>query len=155
VGERLFDQVAPLHLANEDRLLSALNRQQREQLAALLHILLLSFDPIAEEDPHHPSRWIGASLAPAHRARKIRHSSGLPDVVGLLVQSVIVPGPAASAGLQEGDLIVAANETEIRSIESLYQQLLAARGKALTLEVLRGSERRSVSLNASEPLDVS
>jgi DNA-binding MarR family transcriptional regulator len=154
-GERLFDQVAPLHLANEERLLSALNTQQREQLAALLRILLLSFDPIAPEDPHHPSHWIGASLAPAHLARKIRRSSGLPDIVGLLVQSVAVPGPAASAGLQEGDLIVAANETEIRSIESLYEQLLAARGKALTLEVLRGSERRSVSLNASEPLDVS
>jgi DNA-binding MarR family transcriptional regulator len=154
-GERLFDQVAPLHLANEERLLSALNTQQREQLATLLRILLLSFDPIAPEDPHHPSRWMGASLAPAHLARKIRRSSGLPDTVGLLVQSVAVPGPAASAGLQEGDLIVAANETEIRSIESLYEQLLAARGKTLTLEVLRGSERRSVSLNASEPLDVS
>jgi DNA-binding MarR family transcriptional regulator len=154
-GEQLFDQVAPLHLANEERLLSALNTQQREQLATLLRILLLSFDPIAPEDPHHPSRWMGASLAPAHLARKIRRSSGLPDIVGLLVQSVAVPGPAATAGLQEGDLIVAANETEIRSIESLYEQLLAARGKTLTLEVLRGSERRSVSLNASEALDVS
>jgi DNA-binding MarR family transcriptional regulator len=152
-GERLFDQVAPLHLANEDRLLLALNTQQREQLAALLRILLLSFDPIAPEDPHHPSRWMGASLAPAHLARKIRRSSGLPDTVGMLVQSVAVPGPAASAGLQEGDLIVVANGKEIRSIESLYEQLLAARGKALTLEVLRGSERRSVSLNASRPLD--
>ena len=100
-GERLFDQVAPLHLANEDRLLSALNVQQREQLAALLRILLLSFDPIAPEDPHHPSRWIGASLAPAHRARQIRRSSGLPDIAGLLVQSVAVPGRAAEAGLQE------------------------------------------------------
>lgn len=154
-GERLFDQIAPLHLANEDRLLSALNTQQREQLAALLRILLLSFDPIAPEDPHHPSRWIGASLASAHIARKIRRSSGLPDIAGLLVQSVAVPGPAASAGLEEGDLIVSANKTEIRSIENLYEQLLAARGKALKLEVLRGSERRSVSLNVNEPPNVS
>ncbi|HEU5378981.1 MAG TPA: MarR family transcriptional regulator [Ktedonobacteraceae bacterium] len=150
-GERLFDQVAPLHLANEDRLLSALTAQQREQLAALLRILLLSFDPIAPEDPHHPSRWIAASLAPAHRARKIRRSSGLPDIPGLLVQSVAVPGPAASAGLREGDLIISANKTEIRSIESLYEQLLAARGEALELEVLRGAEPRSVSLYAGEP----
>jgi DNA-binding MarR family transcriptional regulator len=146
VGERLFDQVAPLHLANEDRLLAALNTQQREQLAALLRILLLSFDPVAPEDPHHPIRWLGALLAPAHSARKIRRSSGLPDIVGLLVQSVVVPGPAASAGLQEGDLIVAANGIEIRSIETLCEQLWAARGEALTLDVLRGSERRSVSL---------
>jgi DNA-binding MarR family transcriptional regulator len=152
-GEWLFDQVAPLHLANEDRLLSALNTQQREQLAALLRILLLSFDPIAAEDRYHPSRWIGASLAPAHIARKIRRSSGLPDIIGLLVQNVAVPSPAVLAGLQEGDLIVAANETEISSIESLYEQLLAARGKALKLEVFRGSEQRSVSLNVSDPLN--
>lgn len=150
-GERLFDQVAPLHLANEDRLLSALTAQEREQLAALLRILLLSFDPIAPEDPHHPSRWVGASLAPAHRARKIRRSSGLPDIAGLLVQSVAVPGPTAAAGLQEGDLIVSADKAEIRSIESLYEQLLAARGEALELEVLRGAEQRSVSLYAGEP----
>jgi DNA-binding MarR family transcriptional regulator len=146
VGEQLFDQVAPVHLANEDRLLSALNAQQREQLAALLRILLLSFDPIAPEDPRHPIHWIGVALAPAHSARKIRRSSGLPDIVGLLVQSIAVPGPAASAGLQEGDLIVAANGIEIRSIETLCEQLWAAHGEALTLEVLRGSERRSVSL---------
>ncbi len=154
-GEQLFDQVAPLHLANEDRLLSALNMQQREQLAALLRILLLSFDPIPPEDPYHPSHWVGASLAPSHLARKIRRSSGLPDIPGLLVQSVTVPGLAASAGLQEGDLIVAANEIEIRSIESLYEQLLAARGRTLILEVLRGTERRSVSLHVTDPENVS
>jgi DNA-binding MarR family transcriptional regulator len=154
-GERIFDQVAPLHLANEDRLLSTLNMQQREQLASLLRILLLSFDPIAPEDPHHPSRWIGASLAPSHLARKIRRSSGLPDIPGLLVQSVTVPGLAASAGLREGDLIVAANETEIRSIEGLYEQLLANCGKVLILKVLRGAERRSVLLNVNEPGNIS
>lgn len=150
-GKQLFDQVAPLHLANEDRLLSALNTQQREQLAALLRILLLSFDPIAPEDPYHPSRWIGASLAPAHLARKLRRSTGLPDTPGLLVQSVAIPSVAASAGLQEGDLIISANEAEIRSIESLHEQLLAAREGTLELGILRGSERRSISLQVSEP----
>ncbi|MDQ2888479.1 MAG: PDZ domain-containing protein [Chloroflexota bacterium] len=133
----------------EDRLLSALSTQQREQLADLLRVLLLSFDLVAPEDPYHPARWLGASLAPAHSARKIRRSSGLPDIAGLLVQSVAVPGSAALAGLQEGDLIVAANGIETRSIETLCEQLLAARGEALTLEVLRGSERRSVSLMQS------
>lgn len=151
VGEQLFDQVAPLHLANEDRLLSAVNTQQREQLAALLRVLLLSFDPIASEDRAHPSHWLGVSLAPAHIARKIRRSSGLPDITGLLVQNVAVPSPAASAGLQEGDLIVAANKVEINSIERLYEQLLATPGRVLKLEVIRGSEQRSVSLNMNEP----
>jgi DNA-binding MarR family transcriptional regulator len=149
-GEQLFDQVAPLHLANEDRLLSALTMQQREHLASLLRILLLSFEPSDPEDPLHPSRLIGASLIPAYLARKMRRASGLPEIAGLLVQSVAVPGSAASAGLQEGDLIVSANETELRSVEGLYEQLLAARGKALKLEVLRGAERRSVSLHVGD-----
>jgi DNA-binding MarR family transcriptional regulator len=151
VGERLFDQVAPIHLANEDRLLSALNTQQREQLASLLRNLLLSFDPITPEDPQHPSHWIGASLAPAHSARKMRRSSGLPEISGLLVQNVAIPGPAASAGLQEGDLIITANEKEINSIERLYEQLLAAAGKTLKLDLLRGSEQRTISLNVAPP----
>ncbi len=147
-GARLFDQVAPLHLANEASLLSALTTQQREQLAALLRILLLSFDPIAPANPAHPSHWLGASLAPAHRARKIRRSSGLPDIPGLLVQSVALPGPAADAGLHEGDLIISVNAREVRSIESLYEQWLAADGAALTLEVLRGTAQRRVLLSA-------
>ncbi len=152
-GERLFEQVAPIHLANEDRLLSALNTEQREQLAALLRILLLSFDRIAPEDPHHPSRLIGASLAPAHSARKMRRSSGLPDIPGLLVQSVASASPAAEAGLQEGDLIVSANGTEMRSIESLHEQLLAMHGETLKLEILHGLEKKSVYLYVSEPPD--
>jgi DNA-binding MarR family transcriptional regulator len=150
-GKYLFDQVASLHLANEDRLLSALNTEQREQLAALLRILLLSFDRIDSEDPQHPSGLIGVSLASAHNARKIRRASGLPDVIGLLVQNVAIPSPAADAGLQEGDLIVSANETEIRSIENLHQQLLAAHGERITLEILRGSEHRTVYLSMDTP----
>jgi len=41
-------------------------------------------------------------------ARKIRRSSGLPDIDGLLVQNVAVPSPANEAGLLEGDLIISA-----------------------------------------------
>ncbi len=150
-GITLFDQVAPIHLANEGRLLSALNAEQREQIASLLRTLLLSFESVAPEDPQHPSHWIGASLAPAHIAREIRRSVGLPDPPGLLVQAVAIPSPAAEAGLQEGDLIIAANGKEIRSIDSLCEQLLAAQDCSLTLEVLRGIERRVLHLQVSTP----
>ncbi len=143
-GEQLFDQVAPLHLANEDRLLSALNGQQRTELATLLRTLLLSFDALVPEDPRHPSHWLGAGLVPAPDAWKIRRSSGLPPRSGLLVQDVIPHGSAATAGLQEGDLIISANGLATRSIERLYEQLLAAHDRTLTLEILRGTEQRSV-----------
>ena len=149
-GTTLFDQVAPVHLANEDRLLSALNAEQREQLSSLLRILLLSFDPLTPEDPQHPSRWIGASLAPAHVARQIRRSVGLTDAPGLLVQAVAIPSPASEAGLQEGDLIVSADGTEIRSIDCLHQKLLLVQGGTLTLEVLRGADHHVLHLQVGE-----
>jgi DNA-binding MarR family transcriptional regulator len=43
-GLRLFDAVAPVHLANEERLLSVLDQREREQLAGLLRRLLVSFE---------------------------------------------------------------------------------------------------------------
>src|SRR5690349_9773474 len=43
-GAQLFDRVAPVPLANEDVLLSALNPEERRQLAALLRKLLVAFE---------------------------------------------------------------------------------------------------------------
>jgi DNA-binding MarR family transcriptional regulator len=153
-GLTMFDEVAPVHLAEEDRLLSALNPEQREQLASLLRILLLSFEPIAGEDPRYPSHWIGASLAPAHVARRIRRSAGLPDTPGLLVQSVALSSLASRAGLQEGDLIISAGGAETRSIESLYEQLTKAQGGEIPIEVLRGVEHRALVLVLNHPPSV-
>ncbi|GCE07981.1 MarR family transcriptional regulator [Dictyobacter aurantiacus] len=150
-GLQLFEHVAPLHLANEERLLSALNQQERTQLADLLHILLSSFDQVAPEDPRHPLHWLGASLAPVQVARTIRRASGLPDIPGLLVRSVESSGPTAQSKLYEGDLIIAANGLEIRTIEELYKQALAVKQDPLVLDVLHGLEHRQVSLAISLP----
>lgn len=152
-GLSLFDQVAPLHLANEDRLLSALSQEQREQLASLLRTLLLSFEPLDPEDPQHPSHWLGASLVSAHVARQVRRAAGLPEVAGLLIQAVAVPGPSAQAGLREGDLIIGANGSAIRSIEDLYRQLRAAGHAPVHLDVLRGEQRLTLPLHPKHPSD--
>jgi DNA-binding MarR family transcriptional regulator len=151
-GLRLFDQVAPLHLANEDRLLSALSQQQREQLASLLRTLLLSFEPLDPEDPQHPSHWLGASLASAHVARQMRRAAGLPEVAGLLIQAIAVPGPSVQAGLREGDLIIGANGRAIRSIEELYEQLRTAGQEPVLLDILRGEQRLTLPLHPNHPL---
>jgi DNA-binding MarR family transcriptional regulator len=150
-GLELFDQVAPLHLANEDRLLSALSQQQREHLASLLRTLLLSFEMLDPEDPQHPSHWLGASLAPAHVARQIRRATGLPEVAGLLIQAIAVPGPGAEAGLREGDLIIAAGGKAIRSIEDLYEQLQTAGQEIVLLDILRGEQPLTLPLHPHCP----
>ncbi len=51
-------------------------------------------------------RRLGVAVAPAHVARRLRRSVGLPERDGLLVRDVEDESLAATAGIQEGDLIV-------------------------------------------------
>jgi DNA-binding MarR family transcriptional regulator len=52
-GVRLVDEVAPLHLANEQRMLRALDREDRERLAGLLRTLLAEME---RDQPVPPGR---------------------------------------------------------------------------------------------------
>src|SRR5262249_22128486 len=116
-GLRLFDAVAPEHLANEDRLLSALTDEQRRTLADLLRHVRASVEPrrcpLAAE--------LGLSIESAVTARRRREAVGLSDTAGLLVASVDPGSPAEIAGLARGDLIVAANGQPSVSVVALAE----------------------------------
>ncbi len=84
---------------------------------------------------------LGIALAPPEVAAKLRASVGLPPRDGLLVRGVEDDGPAAVAGIAEGDLLVAAGDTPLVSIEALHDSLGAAT-ETLTLTVVRGTEER-------------
>src|SRR4051795_12792597 len=58
------------------------------------------------ETPVRPR--LGVAIAPAHVARRLRRAVGLPEREGLLVRWVEENGPADRAGIEKGDLIVAA-----------------------------------------------
>ena len=78
--------------------------------------------------------------APIHR-QFVRHHA-LPADTGILVLSVEGGGPAARAGLREGDLLVAFDGHAVPSIDALVRQLTAhAEGTVATLRVVRGAER--------------
>jgi DNA-binding MarR family transcriptional regulator len=55
-GHRLVDELAPLHLANEQTMLTPLTPAERAELAALLAKLLVAFETSAvrRPDPRHP-----------------------------------------------------------------------------------------------------
>ena len=53
---------------------------------------------------------LGVALAPPRAARRMRAAVGLPERDGLLVHEVEPDSPAGAAGLQRGDLLVAAAE---------------------------------------------
>jgi serine protease Do len=88
---------------------------------------------------------LGVALAPPDVAAKLRASVGLPERAGLLVRVVEPDGPAANAGIVEGDLLVAAGDTALVSIEALHD-VLANAGETLSLTVVRGNEERTVEI---------
>jgi DNA-binding MarR family transcriptional regulator len=139
-GLDLFDRIAPVHLANEDRLLSALDAGEREQLAGLLRKLLLSYE---NTGPQAVELW-GMRLEPGHIARQRRAAVGLSDPPGLLVSDISPHGPADEARLQRGDLITHAGGREIRTPDDLLDAATAR--AALTLDLLRAEHPHRITL---------
>jgi serine protease Do len=91
------------------------------------------------------SPLLGVAVAPPRAARRMRRAVGLPERAGLLVRGVEDDSPAAAAGIEPGDLLAAANGTELTSVDALYTALDAARDGSLELTVVRGTEERSVT----------
>lgn len=144
-GLRLFEEVGPAHLRNEDTLLSALTGDERNQLAGLLRKLLVSFEHERSVSP------LGMTVAPAHVARRMRTSVGLSDTPGLLVTAVARSSAADAAGLQEGDLLVAVDGDPLLSCVDLAAHGRATRGEPLAFTVLRGADRVEVGVPNPPP----
>jgi S1-C subfamily serine protease len=104
-------------------------------------ILLLARGEAAE--PHR----LGVAIAPPRVARRLRSAVGLPERAGLLVRGVQDGGPADRAGVEKGDLIVAAGGSPTESVEALYTALdaIPAAGGDLELTVVRGTDERTVT----------
>ena len=91
---------------------------------------------------------LGVAIAPPHVARRLRRAVGLPERDGLLVRWVEDGSPADRAGIEKGDLIVAAAGTPVTRAGDL-EPLLAA--KEVTLTVVRGSDEREVPVRMVAP----
>ncbi|MEP7114218.1 MAG: trypsin-like peptidase domain-containing protein [Ilumatobacteraceae bacterium] len=88
---------------------------------------------------------LGVALAAPEVAAKLRASVGLPERAGLLVRGVEPEGPAANAGIAEGDLLVAVGDVTLVSTETLHDALGIA-GETLTVTVVRGTDERVVTV---------
>ena len=89
---------------------------------------------------------LGVALAHPRAARKMRAAVGLPERDGLLVRGVLDDSPAATAGLQRGDLLIAAGDTPLTSADDLFEALDTATD-TLTLRLLRGTEEHESRLD--------
>jgi serine protease Do len=89
---------------------------------------------------------LGVAIAPGQVARRLRRAVGLPDADGLLIREVTQDSPAARAGVAEGDLIVAAAGHPVSTPDDLFDALQSAQGGAIELNVIRGSDERTIQV---------
>ena len=101
---------------------------------------------IARGEAVSPHR-LGVAIAPPRVARRLRSAVGLPERDGLLVRAVEDGSPGAGAGVEPGDLIVAAAGSPTTGVEALYTALdsVPAAGGELELTLVRGIDERTVT----------
>jgi DNA-binding MarR family transcriptional regulator len=141
-GSKVFDAVAPAHLANEANLIAALQPPQRQQLGDLLRILLVDFEPAQRG---RPDARLGLTLSSAHLSQRRRTEVGLEPTPGLLVERVEPGGAAAAAGIQPGDLLERIGDRTIHSLTCIHEAL-PARSNAVDLHLRRGASPFTVTL---------
>jgi serine protease Do len=87
---------------------------------------------------------LGIEVAPAHVARRLRRSVGLPDREGLLVRGVEDGSPAAGAGIREGDLVVKVAGTDVGDADALLDAMAGATG-SIDVVVVRGADELTLT----------
>jgi serine protease Do len=94
-------------------------------------------------------RYLGVAVAPPHVARRLQRALGLPERDGVLVRAVQDGTPAARAGIERGDLIIAAAGDAIEGIDALHSAVATASGP-LALKVVRGTDERELEVELEE-----
>jgi serine protease Do len=95
---------------------------------------------------------LGVAVAPNYVARRLRRAVGLPEQDGVLVRSVEADSPAASAGIEQGDLVVTAAGQPVDGIDALYGALDRVKDEGtLELTVVRGTEERNLTAQFDTP----
>ena len=92
---------------------------------------------------------LGVAIAPSHVARRLRRSVGLPERAGVLIRGVEDGSPAASAGIEAGDLIVRAGDHAIADGDDLHDAL-GLLETPFEIELVRGAEERVVTVGAAK-----
>lgn len=93
--------------------------------------------------------WLGVVIQDV--TRELAESFGMEQSRGALVSKVLPDGPAASAGMQVGDVIVSFNGRDVTSSATLPPLVGASPvDEAAEIAVLRGGEEKTVSVVIGE-----
>ncbi len=92
---------------------------------------------------------LGVAIAPSHVARRLRRAVGLPDREGVLVRGIEDGSPAEAAGIQAGDLIVAANGKPVTDGDDLFTALGSVKA-TYEVTLVRGTDERTVTVGGTQ-----
>jgi len=95
--------------------------------------------------------FIGVAAAQVALPRRLRLHAGIVQASAVTISTVEKGGPADRAGLTSGDIILSLDGQPVTGADDLIRLLTADRiGRPVTLDTLRGAERRLVTLTAEE-----
>jgi serine protease Do len=121
-------------------------------LAIPSNVVRSVYDQVRSEGHvHHHQIGVSArNITPA-----LASGLGLDREDGVLIEDVIPWGPAASAGLMPGDIVLSVNEKRVQNIRQFALALYSfAVGQNAALEIQRGKQTISYQIPVSEKQDV-
>jgi len=96
--------------------------------------------------------WLGVALQPL--SPDLAQSLGLAGTNGAVVGSTIAGSPAAQAGLQQGDVIVAYDSTPVDDYRHVQRLVAETRvGKSVTLQIVRKKQKMDLAVTIAEVPD--
>jgi len=134
-------------LLNADGLILGLNAIRRDEgfvVAWPAGVLRDRVAALAAGARTAPPR-LGVALVGSRQARRLRAAVGLEPVDGLLVRAVDEGSPAERSGIARGDVIVAVDGSPLSDADPLYAALDRAGGREFELDVVRGTDRLTLT----------
>jgi S1-C subfamily serine protease len=96
--------------------------------------------------------WLGVGARDRPLDLRLVRALGLSAAHAVEVLSRESQGPAAESDLQPGDLIVAVDDQPVDGVDALHRRLSRVPpGSALTLQVVRRTQRVNIALTVREP----
>jgi serine protease Do len=93
--------------------------------------------------------YLGVGLQPLDE--NLAPSLGLQKDTGEIVRSVVAGGPAASAGLQQGDVIVRVGNQQVTPEQTVSYLIANTQvGSRVPLEIIRGGRRQTIQVTVGQ-----
>ncbi|WP_120501841.1 trypsin-like peptidase domain-containing protein [Roseovarius sp. EL26] len=105
-----------------------------------------------QDDGEIDRSWLGVQIKPL--SEEIAHVLGLQSGEGVMIADVFDESPAASAGLERGDVILKFGETDIKELRDLTRVVASEEsGTTAQIEIFRGGQPMSLDVTLTKRED--